>query len=358
MRVWVDITIAGDVVFFAPIVRRLEAGGHIVTVTARRFSQADALLRRYGLGAILVGRHKGGGKAARTVGLANRTRQLVGSAATGQYDVATGTHTTDFVLASWTLGLPQMTFPKDEDLRGVTPLSMRLADEVAVPDSVARDVLTAYRPAPRRFVRFPGFKEEYYLHDLHPDSSVLARLGIESKRVVGVVRPARASASASGVARVPGEAALVAHVKALARRRNVTIVLLARDREQRERFLREAPGAVAPETSADGIGLIAAADFFLGEAGSMLREAAALGTPAYTVSHGVLSPVDRALLDAGRLRRAGLPDDVVLEKKQTKTAALEPRDPQIFVDELLELARRRPGRARPGGLARPDRTVR
>ncbi len=351
MRVWVDITVAADVVFFAPIVRRLESGGHTVTVTARRFASADALLHRYGLGAILLGRHKGGGVAARTMGLANRTGQLMTSASHGRYDVAAGTHTTDFVLAGWTLGIPQMTFLEEDSLQRATAVSMRLADEVAVPDAIAVDALARFRPAPRRFVRYPGFKEEYYLHDVNPDPAALQRLGVDARQVIGVVRPARHGVQSAGPGLSAGEAALAALVGEVAGRRNVTLVLLARDSEQRRRFLASAPKLVAPEGPVDGVDVLAAADFVLGETGVMLREAAALGTPAYTVSRRPPSAVDRSLLAAERLRPAATVDDLLLRKRPTRAAALEPRDPRIFVDELLDLARRRPRRPRAGGLA-------
>lgn len=357
MRIWVDITDAVDVVFFAPIVRRLEGGGHTVTVTARRFASADLVLRRYGVGAILVGHHRGGGVAARAVGLANRTRQLLRSASDGRFDVAAGSHTSDFVLAGWTLGIPQMTFLEEEGLRKGPSFTMRLADVVAVPDVIDTDALSAFRPSPRRFVRYPGFREEYYLHDMSPDPGALRRLAVDERHVVGVVRPARPGGMASpGPA--PGEEALAGLVRALAGRRNVTLVLLARDREQRRRFLAlGASGLVAPEGSVDGVGLIAAADFVLGDGGIMSREAAALGTPAYTVSKASLTTVDRRLLLAGRLRLATEPDDLQLRKKDRRTATLEPRDPQIFVDELLALARDRSRRARAGGLAGADRAI-
>ncbi|HET6496021.1 MAG TPA: DUF354 domain-containing protein [Thermoleophilia bacterium] len=352
-----DITEAADVVFFAPIVRRLESSGHTVTVTARRFASADLVLRRYGVGAVLVGHHRGGGVAARTVGLANRTRQLLHSASDGRFDVAAGSHTSDFVLAGWTLGIPQMTFLEEEGLGNGPSFTMRLADEVAVPDAIGADALSAVRPSPRRFVRYPGFREEYYLHDMSPDPGALRRLAVDERHVVGVVRPARPVGMPSP-GPSPGEEVLAGLVRAVAGRRNVTLVLLARDREQRQRFLAlGAPGLVAPEGPVDGVGLIAAADFVLGDGGIMTREAAALGTPAYTVAKASLTTVDRLLLRAGRLRIATLEDDLQLRKKDSRTATFEPRDPQIFVDELLALARERPRRARAGGLAGADRAI-
>jgi predicted glycosyltransferase len=250
-----------------------------------------------------------------------------------------------------------MTFLEREDPRRVTSLSMRFADEVVLPDAVPTHVLTSFRPAPRRFVRFPGFKEEYYLHDLDPDPFALSRLGIVSQQVVGVVRPARDAASRRGTQAAQGEAVLLAFAKALVARSNVSLVLLARDRDQRERFLAEAPDLIAPEGQVDGMGLIAAADLFLGDTGIMVREAVALGTPTYTICDREPSPVDRLLLATGRLRRAEMPDDIAVRKKPASTLALEPRDPQIFVDELLALAAS-PRRANAGGPARRRRGIR
>jgi len=79
----------------------------------------------------------------------------------------------------------------------------------------------------------------------------------------------------------------------------------------------------------------------------MAREAAALGTPAYTLSLEPPAAVDAALLAAGRLRRAASAEDVELRKKgDARTTQALPRDPALFVDRVLELARRRSRRAR------------
>ena len=159
MRVWVDITDASHVVFFAPIVRRLEAAGHTVTLTARRFAGADTVLRRYGLGGVLTTAHRGGGIGTRAVGLVNRTAQLLGSASSGRYDVAAGSHASDFALTAWTLGIPQMTFLEDERLRRTNAVNVRLVDEVAVPESISAATLAAFGAPAEKLLRYPGCKE-------------------------------------------------------------------------------------------------------------------------------------------------------------------------------------------------------
>jgi predicted glycosyltransferase len=334
MRIWVDITDASHVVFFAPIVRRLEDAGHTVTITARRFAGADLVLRRYGLGGVLTTGHRGGSLGTRAVGLVNRTAQLLGSASSGRFDLAAGS--------------PQLTFLDDERLRRGNAVNVRLVDEVAVPEAIPPAKLAALGAPPGKLFRYPGFKEEYYLHDFSPDARVLTSLGVDRRRVVGVVRPARPARG--GGAPSKDEAALSDLVCELAGRRHVTLVLVARDAGQRARFLAlGVPGLIAPDGPVlDGASLIAAADFVLGGGGVMAREAAALGTPAYTVSLEPPAAVDAALLAEGRQCRAASADDVELRKKgDARTALTTPRDPALFVDRLLELARRRSLPARP-----------
>ncbi len=342
MRVWVDITDSSHVLFFAPIVRRLEDRGDVVTVTARRFASAELVLRRYGIATLVTSQHRGGGVGARTVGLLNRTAQLLGSASSGRFDVAVGSHASDFILTNWALGVPQLTLLDDERLRRTNAVNVRLVDRVALPEAVPANVLAGLRAAPGKLFRYPGFKEEYYLRDLELDREVLAGLGVDRRRVVGVVRPGRGPGR-----RAPGQApapetedfALEELVRALAGRRNVTLVLLARDEAQRARFSAlRLPSVVNPPGPVDTASLLAAADFVLGGGGVLEREAAALGTPAYTLRPLPASAVDAALRREGRIRRVTAADEIELRKKDTRTLPVARRDPGVFVAALVGLA--------------------
>ena len=349
MRIWVDITDAAAVVFFAPVVRRLEDAGHTVTLTARRFAGADLVLRRYGLGGVLTTQHRGGGLGTRAVGLVNRTAQLLGSASSGRFDVAAGSHASDFVLTAWTLAIPQMTFLDPERLGRSNLVNVRLVDEVAVPEAVPVAGLTSLGATRDKLFRYPGFKEEYYLHDAQPDPAALARLGVERRHITGVVRPAAPQTRLGDGGTAPAdEADLFELLAGLAGRRNLTLVVVARDESQRQRVLALGlPGVIVPDGPADGVGLLAAADFAVGFGGVMLREAAALGTPAYTLSASA-GPVEASLLGDGRLTRIAGPEDIALRKKETRTSTALPRDPWLFAERLVELARRRSRRARLG----------
>ena len=84
MKVWIDITNSPHVLFFAPIIRRLEEQGHTVTLTARKYAQTEQLLARYGLAAAITGQHKGRSVPAKALGLFNRSTHLVAPGAQGR----------------------------------------------------------------------------------------------------------------------------------------------------------------------------------------------------------------------------------------------------------------------------------
>jgi len=181
--------------------------------------------------------------------------------------------------------------------------------------------------------------------------------------IAGVcARPRRPCACRPASLQRADETALVDLLAALAGRRHVTLVVVARDEDQRRRLLAPGlPGVLVPGGPVDGVGLLAAADFVVGHGGVMLREAAALGTPAYTLSPSA-GPVEASLLGDGRLKRVSAAGDIALHKKDTRTTTALPRDPWLFADRLLDLARRRSRRARLGRLIQdatdePPRTV-
>jgi predicted glycosyltransferase len=350
VRIWVDITDASAVVFFAPVIRRLEDAGHTVTLTARRFAGADLVLKRYGLGGLLTTQHRGGSLGTRAVGLVNRTAQLIGSASSGRFDVACGSHASDFVLTAWTLGVPQMTFLDPDRLGRGNLVNVRLVDEVAVPEAVPVSALTGMGTSRDKLFRYAGFKEEYYLHDAQPDPGALLRLGVERRRITGVVRAPAPRMRVPGGEAPESEDRLVEVLAELAGRRNVTLVVVARDQAQRHRILALGlPEVLVPDGPADGVGLMAAADFVVGLGGVMLREAAALGTPAYTLSTSA-GPVEASLLADGRLTRAADADDIVLRKKDTRTTVASPRDPSLFCDRIVALGGDQGRRQRLGRL--------
>jgi predicted glycosyltransferase len=335
MKVWIDITNSPHVLFFAPIVRRLQAQGHRVTVTARSYAQTEQLLADHHIDALVVGRHRGRNVAAKAAGLAARGSQLVALGRRERFDVAAGHNSNDLTVAARLLRIPQVTMFDYEFAKVSHHLNLRLVDEIIVPDAIPIDRLLPYGIAPERIVRYPGLKEEYYLYDFTPDPEILAQLGVEGSRIVVVLRPAPEVTLYHRI----GNPLVDQIVERMGGREDVRLVVLPRTEEQRRRFAgMDRPSVVVPPRAVDGLSLIAAADLVVGAGGTMNREAVALGTPVYTLFAGRMGAVDERLIAEGRLKRAESLADVTLRKKAGGVAPATLRDPQFFVDNILRLA--------------------
>ena len=60
---------------------------------------------------------------------------------------------------------------------------------VTRPEAIPAERLERYGARPPKLLQYPGLKEEYYLADFEPDPAVPAALGVDTARVVVVLRP-------------------------------------------------------------------------------------------------------------------------------------------------------------------------
>ena len=334
MRVWIDITNSPHVVIFRPLIARLRARGCEVTVTAREFAQTIGLLERFGIEHVSVGAHGGGSSAGKARAMAGRSAALVRFARRERFDLAVAHGSTDQPLAARAAGTPQVTMFDYEYATVMHHWNGRLATRVLVPSAIPEEALARYGMRPPKLVRYPGLKEEYYLADHAIDDGVLAELGLDPGRLIAVMRPPPEvtlyhrgastdlfAAHAGAPARGPGGADRGAAAHRRAARR-------ARGRR----------GDRARARRSTGPRLVAAADLVVSAGGTMNREAAALGVPAYTPFAARLGAVDRSLIAEGRLRRLEDPADVLLERRP-RDAPPPLRDPEVLLDLILGAAR-------------------
>ena len=355
MRIWVDITDASAVVFFAPVIRRLEDAGHTVTLTARRFAGADLVLKRYGLGGVLTTQHRGGSLGTRAVGLVNRTAQLLGSASSGRFDVAAGSHASDFVLTAWTLAVPQMTFLDPDRLGRSNLVNVRLVDEVAVPEAVP---VSASRPSARRATSSSATPASRRSTTCTTRSRTRTRWrGSASSAGASPAscgRRRRACACRRGESPASDEDRLLR----APRRPRRTAQRHARRRRARPgpaadgSWPSACPSVLVPDGPVDGVGPAGRRRL---RRRARRRDAARGRRPRHAGLHALaVGRPGRGL--AARRRppdRAAPADDIVLRKKDTRTTVAAPRDPGLFAERLVELAAAEPPAApRPPGPGR------
>jgi predicted glycosyltransferase len=223
-------------------------------------------------------------------------------------------------------------------------LAFRAARRVIAPDAISVDAMRRAGARKHKLFQYPGLKEDYYLADFRPDPAVLETLelnvlGVDAKRadddrVLAVVRP-------------PPETSAYHERNPLYDRvldrlatdsRTVAVVIPRTDQQRGQALGRGEASIVVPEHAVDAQSLIALADLVVGAGGTMNREAAALGTPVYTIFSGRMGAVDEALIAARRLVPLDDPDRIELRKRTSEPGPRDPRDPAVLVNGVLDAA--------------------
>jgi predicted glycosyltransferase len=316
---------------FRPVIERLRAAGHEIEITARDYAQTLGLLELHGLDYVKVGRHAGASRSRKAMALVQRTTKLYRWARAKGFDLAVAHGSNDLALAAAWSRIPAVDTFDYEFATAQHHIGCRLARRVMTPDAIPPSRLARFGATDEKLVQYPGLKEEYYLADFAPDTSILDKLGVDASRVVVVVRP-------------PPDVSLY-HRKSnplfprvlnyLGDRPDVHAVVIPRTDAQRQlvRSL-NLPSVLVTEHAVDAQSLIAASDLVVSAGGSMNREAVALGVPVYTTYGGRLGGVDESLIRSGRLRP--LTDARALElEKRTNTLDWPRRDPGTLVDMIL-----------------------
>ena len=329
-RIWVDLTNPAHVIVLRPLVQLLEAGGHEVTLTARPLSHTTELLDAWGHPYTAIGHHGGASRVGKALAAGSRTAQAFAFARGKRFDYGLAHGSTDLPPVGRLLRIPNTTMFDYEWARLQHELNCRLATRVLVPDAIPAERLEPYGARPPKLVQYPGLKEEYYLGDFEPDESVLGELGLYPSGVIAVVRTAPSYALYLG----GSENELLPRVLRRLLGEEAQVVVLARTDDQR-RALRELEGSlIVPEHAVDGRSLAALADLVVSAGGTMIREAAVLGTPVWSIFEGRLGAVDELLIAEGRVHFLRDAAELVVEKAPAVRERRGRRDPA----DLLRLA--------------------
>jgi uncharacterized protein len=327
--VWVDLTNAAHVVVLRPLVELLEAEGHEVTLTARPLSHTTELLDDWGHAYTAIGQHGGASRLGKALAATSRAAQAFAFARGKSFDYGLAHGSTDLPPVARVFGIPNTTMFDYEWARLQHELNCRLASRVLVPDAIPAERLAPYGARPPKLVRYPGLKEEYYLANFEPDESVLGELGLDRERVLAAVRTAPSYALYLG----GSENELLPRVLRRLLDKGAQVVVLARTDEQRNALRELDPGLVVPDRAVDGRSLAALADLVVSAGGTMIREAAVLGTPVWSIFEGRLGAVDEQLVAEGRVRLLRDPEELAVAEAPERQRRGR-RDPA----DLLRLA--------------------
>ena len=337
MNVWVDVDNAPHVQIFRPIISRLQALGARVEVTARDRTFVPQLLDQASIPHTVIGSGQPSGHVAKAASLASRTVALARFGAKRHFDVAVAHGSRSLPPAARLIGVSNLTMFDYEHVS--TWLFRRFCDRILVPRAVFAQTQRSFPHGPWR--SFDGLKEEIYLAGFKPDRSIRARLGIRDDEVLVVLRPPSPTAHYGDRRSLP---ILEALTNRLARTDHVKVVWLRRDARDSTPRVAQAPRFIIPESPLDGPSLLAAADLAISGGGTMNREAALVGTPAWSIFSGPLGAIDAQLVKSGQLAfvktRAEVESVPLVKKPPRPTPSCDTRLRDFVIREIQDVARK------------------
>jgi hypothetical protein len=340
-KIWIDLDNTPHVPFFEPILEELTARGYPLLVTARDAFQVCGLADKKGLSYIKVGRHHGKNRALKAGGLVYRALQLSALVVREQpaLGVSHGSRS-QLLLSNW-LGIPTVLIEDYEYAR--FPLMMRPTWVIA-PHVIPDHALGCKNGHIRKY---SGIKENVYVWKLTPDPNLLGELGLSDSDLIVTVRP---PATEAHYHNPESEKLFERFMDRACRTPGVRMVLLPRNHKQGEEIRHRWPAwfehrkTVIPHGALDGVNLIWHSDLVVSGGGTMNREAAALGVPAYSIFRGAIGTVDRHLCAEGRLVLVESVEDVdrrirlVKRPRRPVSEVTSKRTLLTIVDTIQEIA--------------------
>jgi len=307
-KLWIDLDNTPHVPFFRPIIRKLEERGYSVFLTGRDAFQVCELAAKKDLKLLQIGRHHGKNRAIKLVGLHYRALQLAPHIARRRPVLGISHGSRAQILACKMLKIPSVLIGDYEHATFIPweKPSWIIAPEI-IPD---RDL---FRCPGNRICKYPGIKENVYVPDFEPDPSLLEILGLNRDAIIITIRPPATEAHYHN----PESEVLLSRLMArLLGTPGIQIVMLPRNAHQSQQLRTAHPEwfadgkVIIPPHAIDGLNLIFYSDLVVSGGGTMNRESAALGVPAYSIFRGKIGAVDRYLQALGRLILIESMDDI------------------------------------------------
>ena len=328
MRIWFDADNGPHALIMHPILAELGSRGHEVVCTARNRTRTPELLDLYGIPHRIVGGEYPAGMSGKIRGTLGRAWALYRAMRHESLDVSFGHGSRALPIASRLMNVPSVTMYDYEWVNA--RLFNLLCRSILLPS-----VITPARCADAgidvaKVVGYPGYKEELYLGAGTIDTSVAADLRLREGPVRVLLRP---PATTAHYHNPEAEVIFARILEQLAATDDLQLVLLPRSLDQVAQV--QAAGiaeVIIPERVYDGPSLVAAMDVVISGGGTMTREAAIMGVPAYSFFRGRAGMVDEALAAAGGLTQLPGADAVAANLKVCKRpGAIRRPDPAPMI---------------------------
>lgn len=333
-KVWFDLDNSPHVPLFKPVFQELDERNIEYVITSREFAQTEELLNLWNIAHHLIGKHAGKSKLKKVINLYNRAKELRKFFDDEKNITAVSHGSRTQLLAAWQMKIKSILMMDYEYTE--SRIFNHLSTSLLIPKYIPDERLKSVGINLKKVIRYNGFKEELYLKDFVPCLAFRKTINISENQILVVIRPP----SIVGNYHDKRSENLLLEAIAHFSKNDDVIVLIVNRTDKEKRMIKEKviqkENIKFLEKSVDGLQLLFSADISISGGGTMNREAALLGTNAYSIFTGRRPYLDEYLQELGKLKFIESKDDLkkIPVHRARKTA---PKFDNNLVNEITDI---------------------
>lgn len=321
--VWFDIDNTPHVNFFKPIIKYLSTDNKII-YSLKEFAEVRKLFEKeIGADYKMIGKHKGGLKVMKIIGVFERTFQLLNQMDKFDLKISIGGDSSN--LCAKLRGKKSITFDDNETAPNwrYSPFS----DFGFWPSAIPLDVITKQGFKKSKTLRYEGYKEDIYIADYIPNEQFKDELPFDN---YVVVRPENILANY-----VDSRKTIVPELVNDLTKRGINVLFLPRYKHDFD-LVKKTDKIFIPSEPLNGLDVCYFADAVLTGAGTLAREAVCLGTPAVSFYAGSkLLMVDKKLIHEKRMIHSRDTAEIINYLLASKKHFSDVKKSKIVQEEVL-----------------------
>lgn len=300
MKVWIDLDNLPHVQYILPVGMALKNMGYDLCITSRDYGNIPELLKLKGIKSKVIGKGFNKNKFVKILETLIRAIQLLIYIRKIK-PLLSLSNSRATALTSWLLNVKNFTFCDYEksELKSYKYLNSYLVFPSVIPKKVFLDIGFSGD----KLIEYEGLKENLTLSSFNiPTKCPL--VGVNLNRVIVLIRPPSFNShyyvKETGTLFDELENFLMERITAF----NLELIFVPRDRNQLEKYKEKYNGSqncIVLSKPVDGLSLIWYSDLVFTGGGTMAREAAVLGVPAFSVFLSESAAVDHYLESNGLL---------------------------------------------------------
>ncbi|MFZ0040379.1 MAG: DUF354 domain-containing protein [Solirubrobacteraceae bacterium] len=335
--VWIDIENPPQVQYLLPFRQAFEAAGCKTVITARDYGSTVSMLEQAGVQPNVFGHRVGRGRARKAVAASQRARELRGFFARIGRPDAVLSASRAAILVAWSLGIPSWAINDYE--HAFLALTRFTGTTIFYPDVIDPVVYRSKGLRAQQLIAVNGIKEDLTFAGVDVEAFTPYDIGVVPDGAVRVLF--RPPAETSHYYREASSTMARATLERLARA-DALVVFSPREPGQ-VALLEGLPWNHEPVTlnrSVPFVSLLKTVDMVICSGGTMLREAAYLGVPAYSIFQSEIGGVDRWLESIGRAKLLAGPEDLGrIELKRRGPISRLDSNPNLLTQLTEQIAR-------------------